>query len=55
VTRVGDWWRDWWERRIPLMEPELSRLDVLDGVGSAARAGEAEPADGERGGHEVVA
>ena len=33
MTRVAEWWRAWIERRIPLMEPEPSRVDLLDGVG----------------------
>ena len=33
MTRVAEWWRAWIERRIPLMEPEPSGVDLLDGVG----------------------
>ena len=33
MTRVAEWWRTWIERRIPLMEPEPSGVDLLDGVG----------------------
>ena len=48
MTRVAEWWRAWIERRIPLMESEPSRVDLLDGVGMTQQTeqpeAEAEPA-----------
>jgi len=38
VTRVAEWWRAWIERRVPLMESEPSRVDLLDGVGMTPSA-----------------
>ena len=43
VTRVAGWWRAWIERRIPLMEPEPSRVDLLDGVGLSPVSEQDEP------------
>jgi len=43
VTRVAGWWRAWIERRIPLMEPEPSRVDLLDGVGLTPVSEQDEP------------
>ena len=38
MTRVAEWWRTWIERRVPLMESEPSRVDLLDGVGMTPSA-----------------
>ena len=43
MTRVAGWWRAWIERRIPLMEPEPSRVDLLDGVGLTPVSEQDEP------------
>ncbi len=43
MTRVTEWWRAWIERRIPLMEPEPSGVDLLDGVGMTPPTDRPEP------------
>ena len=43
VTRVAEWWRAWIERRIPLLEPEPSGVDLLDGVGMMPSTVQPEP------------
>lgn len=43
MTRVVERWRAWIERRIPLMESEPSRVDLLDGVGMTPPADQPEP------------
>ena len=50
MTRVAEWWRAWIERRIPLMEPEPSGVDLLDGVGMTPVSEQDEPETGGGGG-----
>ena len=43
MTRVAEWWQAWIERRIPLMESEPSRVDLLDGIGLTPPTDQPEP------------